>query len=157
MRINALAWCPTHPTTALLASEDHQLYTFDIRRLSSPKDIYKGHVAPATSCDWSPTGREFVSGGWDRTVRLWNEGRGTGSEVYHTKRMQRVTSVVYTADAKFVASGSDDGNVRLWKAKAAEKLGVVNSRERAVIEYRESLKARWAVDGAVGKILRCVL
>ena len=46
-------------------------------------------MAAVMSCDWSPTGVEFVSGGWDRTVRIWKEGSGSGSEVYHTKRMQR--------------------------------------------------------------------
>jgi DDB1- and CUL4-associated factor 13 len=86
---NALAWSPTFPTTMLLASEDHNLYTFDIRHLAIPSQIYKAHVAAVMSCDWSPTGLEFVSGGWDRTVRIWKEGQGHSPEVYHTKRMQR--------------------------------------------------------------------
>lgn len=89
MRSNALAWSPTFPTTVLLASEDHNLYTFDIRHLNTPSQIYKAHVAAVMSCDWSPTGLEFVSGGWDRTVRIWKEGQGHSPEVYHTKRMQR--------------------------------------------------------------------
>lgn len=89
MRSNALAWSPTFPTTVLLASEDHNLYTFDVRQLNKPTKIYKAHVAAVMSCDWSPTGLEFVSGGWDRTVRIWKEGQGSGPEVYHTKRMQR--------------------------------------------------------------------
>lgn len=89
MRSNALSWSPTFPTSLLLASEDHNLYTFDIRKLAVPTQIYKAHVAAVMSCDWSPTGLEFVSGGWDRTVRIWKEGVGTGPEVYHTKRMQR--------------------------------------------------------------------
>lgn len=156
MRANALAWCPTFPTSLLLASEDHNLYTFDIRTLSSPTQIYKGHVAAVMSCDWSGTGTEFVSGGWDRTVRIWNKDSGSRPEVYHTKRMQRVSSTLFSADARFVLSGSDDGNVRIWKAHAAEKLGVVTARERAAIEYRESLKKRWAVDNTVGKVLRFV-
>lgn len=89
MQSNALAWSPTFPTTILLASEDHNLYTFDIRYLATPTQIYKAHVAAVMSCDWSPTGTEFVSGGWDRTVRIWQEGKGHAPEVYHTKRMQR--------------------------------------------------------------------
>src|SRR6266478_5029693 len=89
MRCNALAWSPTFPTTVLLASEDHNLYTFDVRHLATPSHIYKAHVAAVMSCGWSPTGLEFVSGGWDRTVRIWKEGQGHSPEVYHTKRMQR--------------------------------------------------------------------
>ncbi|KAF9495254.1 snoRNA binding protein [Pleurotus eryngii] len=154
MRSNSLAWSPTFPTVLLLASEDHNLYTFDIRHVSTPTQIYKSHVSAVMSCDWSPTGTELVSGGWDRTVRIWQEGRGTAPEVYHTKRMQRVSSVAFTNDARFVLSGSDDGNVRIWKAKASEKLGVITARERTAIEYRESLKQRWQMDKQVNKIMR---
>ncbi|KAG9119232.1 rRNA-processing protein sof1 [Ceratobasidium sp. 392] len=154
MRANALSWCPTFPTTLLLASEDHNLYTFDVRSLASPTQIYKGHVAAVMSCGWSPTGHEFVSGGWDRSVRIWKEGQGSGSVVYTGKRMQRVFATAYTQDARFVMSGSDDGNVRLWKARASEKLGVVDGRERASKEYRDRLRERWKADREVGRIER---
>lgn len=166
---NALAWCPTFPTTVLLASEDHNLYTFDVRWLDRPQQIYKGHVAAVTSCAWSPTGLEFVSGGWDRTIRLWrnheassaassataNTG-GRSGDIYHTKRMQRVSGVVVTADARFVCSASEDANVRVWKMRASERLGIVNSRERQAREYRDSLIERWRMDEEVGAIVRFV-
>jgi WD repeat and SOF domain-containing protein 1 len=58
--------------------------------------------------------------------------------------MQRVFSVIYTMDNKFVVSGSDDGNVRLWKARASEKMGVRDYRERAHLEYAEKLKEKFA-------------
>lgn len=47
-------------------------------------------------------------------------------EVYHTKRMQHVICVKWSADSKYVLSGSDEMNIRLWKANASEKLGVVS-------------------------------
>lgn len=70
---------------------------------------------------------------------------------------RRVLSTVFTADARFVLSGSDDGNVRLWKAKASEKIGIIDGRERAAMEYRETLKERWKVDIEVGRISRCAV
>ena len=63
---------------------------------------------------------------------------------------------MYTSDARFVLSASDDGNVRLWKADSHERLGVMDTRERNAIEYREALKQRWKFDAEVGKVLRCV-
>lgn len=39
--------------------------------------------------------------------------------------MNRVFAVNYSSDATYVLSGSDDTNIRLWKAKASEQLGVV--------------------------------
>lgn len=68
-----------------------------------------------------------------------------------------MTSTVFTSDSKFVLSGSDDGNVRLWKANASEKLGIIDTRERAALEYRNALKERWKMDKEVGKIVRFVL
>jgi WD40 repeat protein len=70
--------------------------------------------------------------------------------------IKRVTSSIFSADARFALTGSDDGNVRIWKVKAAERLGIVTARERAAIEYRNSLKERWKMDAEVGKVSRCV-
>ena len=66
----------------------------------------------------------------------------------------RVFSTAFTADARFVLSGSDDGNVRIWKARASDKLGVIDARERAAMEYRDSLKERWKMDAEVGRVAR---
>jgi DDB1- and CUL4-associated factor 13 len=69
----------------------------------------------------------------------------------------RVSASIFSGDARFVLTGSDDGNVRIWKAKASEKLGVITARERAAIEYRESLKERWRMDLQVNKVARYAL
>ena len=71
-----------------------------------------------------------------------------------TQFCSRVFSTIFTADARFVLTGSDDGNVRIWKAKASDKLGVIDARERAAMEYRDTLKERWKTDPQVGKVSR---
>lgn len=76
------------------------------------------------------------------------------SETFPQALLHRVSSSIFTADARFIVSGSDDGNVRVWKAKASEKMGIITARERAAIEYRESLRNRWKHDQEVGKISR---
>lgn len=40
----------------------------------------------------------------------------------------RVFCVKFSCDASYVLSGSDDTNLRLWKAKASEQLGVVSAK-----------------------------
>lgn len=65
-----------------------------------------------------------------------------------------MSSTLFTNDARFVLSGSDDGNVRIWKARADEKLGIITARERAAMEYRDALKQRWQFDAGVGKVSR---
>lgn len=130
-------------------------FSHSMRNLSSATQIYKGHVGAVMSVEWAPTGQGLVTGSYDRTVRLWDVGQGARSrDVYHTKRMQKVFSVTYTHDARFVLSGSDDGNVRLWKNQASEKLGIVSGRERASREYAQALRKRWRSVGDVAKIER---
>lgn len=83
------------------------------------------HVGAVTHIDYSPTGREFVSGSYDKSIRIFETNKGHSREIYHTKRMQRLTSVQWTLDNKYILSGSDEMNIRIWKARASEKLGPV--------------------------------
>ena len=52
--------------------------------------------------------------------------------------------VNYTPTADFVLSASEDGNVRIWKSNASDKIGPVSTKERQAIEYRRSLVDRWS-------------
>lgn len=46
--------------------------------------------------------------------------------------------------------------MRIWKARASDKLGVVTTREKAAMEYRDSLRERWKTDVEIGKVSRYV-
>lgn len=142
MKCNDLQWNPMEPMNFCVANEDYNAYLFDMRNLSQPVKFYDGHVSAVMSLSWSPTGREFVTGSYDRTIRIFPTKDGKAREVYHTKRMQRVFSVNYTADNKYIISGSDDSNLRLWKAWASEKLGQLTTREETAMRYRSTLIKR---------------
>ncbi|EFJ16629.1 hypothetical protein SELMODRAFT_439559 [Selaginella moellendorffii] len=142
-RTNAVAWNPREPFNFTAANEDCNCYTYDMRKLKFAKCIHKDHVSAVMDVDFSPTGREFVTGSYDRTVRIFSYNGGHSREIYHTKRMQRVFSVRFSGDATYVMSGSDDTNIRLWKAKASEQLGVLLPRERAKHEYLDAVKQRY--------------
>merc|ERR1712014_83389 len=99
-------------------------------------------------------GKEIVTGSYDKTVRIWNINKGRSREVYHTRRMQRLSSVRFSWDATYVLSGSSDCNLRVWKAKASEKLGMVNPREKRKLEYMDKLKRKFAHVPEIRKIAR---
>lgn len=142
MKSNDLQWNPMEPMNFCVANEDYKAYLFDMRKLNQPLKLYDGHTSAVMSLSFSPTGREFVTGSYDRTIRIFPLADGKAREIYHTKRMQRVFCVNYTADAKFVVSGSDDSNLRLWKARASEQLGQLTTREESAMRYRATLIKR---------------
>ncbi|VDM19857.1 unnamed protein product [Wuchereria bancrofti] len=139
LRPNAISWNPMEAFTFTAANEDYNLYTFDIRKLTDPRRVYKGHTNAVMDVDYSPTGTEFVSGSYDRSLRIFPVESFSSREIYHTKRMQQVLSVLWSLDNKFVLSGSDEMNIRLWKANASEKLGPLHRRERAALNYNARL------------------
>mmetsp|Transcript_41052 Transcript_41052/g.102080 ORF Transcript_41052/g.102080 Transcript_41052/m.102080 type:complete len:203 (-) Transcript_41052:479-1087(-) len=134
-----MCWNPMEPMHFTLASEDHALYTFDMRKLDHAMAVHRDHVSAVLSVDYSPTGRQFVSGGYDKTLRIWSCGADKSEQVYHTKRMQRLFSVCWSMDAAYVLSGSDDTNVRIWRAVANERGVPQGSREQLKREYSDAL------------------
>ncbi|KAI8968382.1 hypothetical protein BDF20DRAFT_964434 [Mycotypha africana] len=143
LKTNVIAWNPIEAFIFSTGNEDHNAYTFDMRNMSSARNVLKDHVSAVMSVDYSPTGQEIVTGSYDRTIRLYDVGSGHSRDCYHTKRMQRVFAVQYSMDSKYVLSGSDDGNIRIWKAHANEKIGVKDWREKNKLEYSAKLKERY--------------
>ena len=154
LKSNDLAWNPREPMNFTVANEDGNLYTFDMRYTEEPKKIHKDHLNAVTSVAYSATGREFVSGSFDKTIRIFDIREGRSREVYHGRRMQWVYSVEFTGDGKFVLSGSDDTNIRVWKARAHLPLKTLLPREEEAINYREKLKNQYKHVPQVRKILR---
>merc|ERR1712226_1841989 len=55
---------------------------------------------------------------------------------------------------KYIISGSDEMCLRIWKARASEKLGVMSDRERVALQNNEKLKEKYAQHPKVGRIAR---
>ncbi|XP_065651483.1 DDB1- and CUL4-associated factor 13 isoform X2 [Hydra vulgaris] len=154
MRSNTIAWNPMEAFIFSAANEDSNAYTFDIRKLDSPVNVHIDHVGAVLDIDYSPTGQEFVTGSFDKTIRIFPRDRAKSREVYHTSRMQRVFCVTFSGDATYVLSGSDETNIRLWKSHASEKLGPTNPRQRRDLKYSSKLKNQYQHHPEVKRILK---
>ena len=154
MRSNSVAWNPMEAFHFTSANEDSNLYTFDMRKLDKPMYVHVDHINAVLDVDYSPTGKEFVSGGFDKTLRIYKEGMRRSREVYHTKRMQKIFCVKWTNDATYVLSGSEETNIRIWKAKASHKLGKVTRHEQRALDYAEKLKGKYQHHPEIKRIAR---
>lgn len=154
MKSNGICWNPTEAFNFTVANEDSNLYTFDMRKLDRPLNIHKDHTMAVLDVDYSPTGVEFVSGSYDKTIRIFKVDSGRSREVYHTKRMQRIFCVQWSSDATYLLSGSDETNIRLWKAEASKKLGKLRGREKIALNYASKLRERYRFHPAIRRIAR---
>uniref|UniRef100_A0A8D0L6B5 DDB1- and CUL4-associated factor 13 n=1 Tax=Sphenodon punctatus TaxID=8508 RepID=A0A8D0L6B5_SPHPU len=154
MRTNTLCWNPMEAFIFTAANEDYNLYTFDMRFLNMPVMVHMDHVSAVLDVDYSPTVKEFVSASFDKSIRIFPVDKGHSREVYHTKRMQHVITVRWTSDNKYILCGSDEMNIRLWKANASEKLGVLTPREKAALNYNQKLKEKFQHHPQIRRIAR---
>ncbi|KAK9689843.1 hypothetical protein RND81_09G085400 [Saponaria officinalis] len=104
-RTNSICWNPMEPLNFTAANEDCSCYSFDSRKMREAKCVHRDHVSAVMDIDYSPTGREFVTGSYDRTIRIFPYNGGHSREIYHTKGMQRVFCVKFSGDASYVISG----------------------------------------------------
>eukprot|EP00340_Litonotus_pictus_P005016 CAMPEP_0170516146 /NCGR_PEP_ID=MMETSP0209-20121228/2457_1 /TAXON_ID=665100 ORGANISM="Litonotus pictus, Strain P1" /NCGR_SAMPLE_ID=MMETSP0209 /ASSEMBLY_ACC=CAM_ASM_000301 /LENGTH=406 /DNA_ID=CAMNT_0010800941 /DNA_START=214 /DNA_END=1434 /DNA_ORIENTATION=+ len=151
---SAACWNPQEPFTFTLGNEDSNLYTFDTRRLDKVKTIHKDHLLAVLDVDYSPTGKEFVTGSFDKTIRIFESNEGRSREAYYNKRMQKVYSVLYSLDDNYVYSGSDDTNIRCWKSEASKPNKITSVRESTAINYRKKLLEKYKYNPDVKRIIR---
>lgn len=154
MRSNQLCWNPMEAFRFTVANEDHDLHTFDMRNLNKPACIHKDHTAAVICLDYSPTGEEIVSGSYDKTIRIFPSRSGHSREVYYTKRMQRLTDVIWSLDNKYIISSSDEMDIRMWRANASEMVGPKYQRQQAALDTNEALKKKFEHHPEIRRIKR---
>lgn len=134
----------------ITANEDAFAYLHDMRKLETPICKYLGHINAITSIDH--LNNEIITGSSDKTIRIFNTFDRTSRDVYYNKRMLSI-SKVKIFQKKFILSGSDDGNVRLWRLNASQKENL-SKREMESLEEQQILKEKYYYVGDVKRIDR---
>jgi RNA polymerase sigma factor (sigma-70 family) len=79
------------------------------------------HHGTLRSLTFSRDGKELISAGWNRVVRVWEPV--TGKELRHFAGPDKGFDVIaLSPDGKVLAGGSLDGNVYLWDAATGKEL-----------------------------------
>jgi serine/threonine protein kinase len=124
--ISALAVTPD--ARFVLIASDEGIQVWDLAALR-PVRSFPRHTGTVNAVAISSDGRRAVSGGSDRTVRLWDLVAGRCLLVLEGHK-DAVTSVA--AGSSVAVSGARDGTVRLWHLTDGHGLGVLEGHQGRV-------------------------
>ncbi|KAL9010450.1 MAG: hypothetical protein Q9173_004619 [Seirophora scorigena] len=121
--INALRFFPNSGHLLLSASADTKVKLWDVYHSRSLLRTYSGHTKSVTDTTFSPTGTHFLTGSYDRHMKLWDTETGacisrfqtSSKAVPHVLRFHPSTDthefLVGTSDKKIVQFDSRSGEM----------------------------------------------
>ncbi|MCF7809430.1 WD40 repeat domain-containing protein [bacterium] len=112
--------------------------------------FFEGHKQPVSSIAFSPDNRYLLTGSFDYTAKLWSLENGKNVRTYKGTfssfagglfkgifrnmldgHSDYVTSVDFSPNGEFVATGSHDQTVRLWRTTTGEEIRDFKARSKS--------------------------
>jgi serine/threonine protein kinase/WD40 repeat protein len=109
------------------------------------------HPGGLVAIDVNPNGQSIVTGGNDRTARIWDWK--TGTELTPPLRYGgRVVDVVFSPDGRLVGAASDDNSARVWNAATGESITPLLWHNGAVRHVRFSPDSRFVLTASKAEL-----
>jgi len=117
----------------------------------SRKAVLSGHTIGVTSVTFSSDGKLLVSGGGDKTVKLWDVQTGGVVKTFHG-HTKDVFSVSISADCTMIASGSEDKTIHLWDIQMEECLHIMKQQEEVYHVNFSPINFQCLISASGGKV-----
>ena len=169
--VNALAWSPNGRYIAS-ASNDHTVQVWD-HTTGLNICTYRGHEGwfrRVRALTWSPDNKYIASASDEMAVQVWEDQHGgrndrtrnsasdekavqvweatTGHGVFsYNKHYDWVTSVAWSKDGQFIASGSSDKTARVWDANLSQHNSLLHKSLTYTGHSGEVTTVAWSSDG----------
>ena len=112
-----------------------------------------GDSSPIRSLAFTPDSQFLVSGGVDKTIKIWNVETRSLVQTLRPSPTQEVVTVALSSDGQTLASGSIDGTVRLWNWKTGKLLHTLSGHSSIVTSVAFSPNGQTLASGSGDKMI----
>jgi WD40 repeat protein len=126
--VNCVAFSPDGRLLAMACSGVIELWQVDPLKKQSE---LRGHTSWVYGLAFSPDGARLASGGWDKTIKIWDTAGGT-LLLTGEGHSGEVNAVAFSPDGKKLASAGGDNMLRIWDAGTARTLQTFRGHTRAI-------------------------
>jgi WD40 repeat protein len=110
---------PEGDTLAIAVYEDLSIWDVSSGELVGRSDVLLGF--PPSALEFSPDGSRLASAGNEWQIYFWDPRSGLSTDSWETTQTRNITSLAFSADGRFIASGSEDGTVNLFDLETGEQ------------------------------------
>ncbi|MEM1241600.1 MAG: hypothetical protein AAGI45_17320 [Cyanobacteria bacterium P01_H01_bin.26] len=123
--VNSLSFSPDGKLLAS-ASDDGKVILWDLKTYERVEDIQIEHTDRVRAVSFNPnpdTQKVLVTAGWDNKVKLWDydgnllntfRDENLSSDENAVSHADKVSTVSFSPDGQFIASGGLDNKIKLW-------------------------------------------
>jgi WD40 repeat protein len=149
---NFVAFSPDGQILAVgTAAVNQNLYFFRVADGALIRKV-TAHSNGTTSVAFTPDGALLVSGGRDRTAKLWRVS--DGALISSFSQGIRVISVAVSPDGQVVAAGGSNGEIKLWRVADGALLGILTGHTDYVFSLAFSADGTKLASGGADESMR---
>jgi WD40 repeat protein len=127
------------------ASRDRTASLWDVANRSLVKRFAEGHEFLASTAVFFDDGSRLATGAGDGTILVWDVA--TGTELFALKQTGYTAALAVSPDGRWIVSGSDGNEVKVWNAAIGELVNSLPGHEGPITAARFSSDGRWLATG----------
>ena len=143
--LRGLSWCEKTRTFAI-AGPIRDLEILSLDDPASSVTIETRHKREVKCVALSPDGKRVVSGGWDKSVRLWDASTGESIRELLSNSDSSISDVQFSPDGRFIAAAGSV--VDVWDAETGKSIMTFDKHKKYVFAIAFSPDGRWLASGS---------